>query len=369
MNNREPFRPQSYRKPTVRVVADETSPGRKGRNPDVKPHEIINRYIRRAVVVIVIMLAVVYGSIKALHVHWRRVDARLQSTSRPAAPPPATLPERSATPLPLPDEDQPQDHSPLADLTADPIEKALFLSRRALALEEEGLIEDAILRYEDALALNPQLRIVHGQLGRLYLQTGRLPEAITSLTLALDTQPDSPDLLDHLGFAYLQSGQPELALQAFQAVLLLEPDHDPSLFHAALAAIELRDLEHARDFLARHRELHPEDPRAPREEARISTLEGDPLTALHHLDEAIRLGPQWPAPSLDAARILAALDRPDEAIAHLSRVLDITDPITVFHIYQHPAFRDARLTEAGRELERRIARAARELYLTDETSP
>ena len=74
-----------------------------------------------------------------------------------------------------------------------------------------------------ALALNPNLDIVHTSLGLLYTSTGRYDAAIEAFLSALDTDPSNVDALLGLGDAYRLKGNMEEAEAVLRRAIGLHP--------------------------------------------------------------------------------------------------------------------------------------------------
>jgi tetratricopeptide (TPR) repeat protein len=74
-----------------------------------------------------------------------------------------------------------------------------------------------------AIALDPQLAKAHFQLGVLYGDEGRYPEAIASLEQAVRLEPSMAQAHYRLGQAYRRTGREDLAAKALEAFQRLQP--------------------------------------------------------------------------------------------------------------------------------------------------
>jgi hypothetical protein len=120
-----------------------------------------------------------------------------------------------------------------------------------------------------ALAGRPQSSALHNNLGELYYESGRLPEALTELETAHRLAPDDPVILLNLGRIYVVLGRTEEAETALARATALRPyefmnylyrarahlfgDHDVAKARAALDA-GLRVRPDAAPALRRERE-------------------------------------------------------------------------------------------------------------------
>ena len=95
--------------------------------------------------------------------------------------------------------------------------------RRALGLLKAGKYGDAIPLLLQAAELLPDNPVVFDDLGRAYLLTRRLPEAITSLRRAIALRPAFARTHSSLGLALAQAGDYEAALAAHRRAIELDP--------------------------------------------------------------------------------------------------------------------------------------------------
>ena len=101
-----------------------------------------------------------------------------------------------------------------AALNVDPEYAAAHAGKCALyvkgysAMDDPSYIERAQSSCANALALNPNLDIVHTSLGDLYMSTGRHNDAEAAYLTALANDPTNIDALGGLGFAYQRLNRP-----------------------------------------------------------------------------------------------------------------------------------------------------------------
>ncbi|HEY2387159.1 MAG TPA: tetratricopeptide repeat protein [Candidatus Binatia bacterium] len=129
--------------------------------------------------------------------------------------------------------------------------------------------EQRVAAVEQALAVRPQSGALHNNLGELYYESGRLPEALGELETANRLTPDEPTIVLNLGRAYLVAGRTADAETALVRATALSPyqfmnhlylarlhlfgDHDAAKARAALDA-GLRVQPDAAPALGRERE-------------------------------------------------------------------------------------------------------------------
>ncbi|MFO1477010.1 MAG: tetratricopeptide repeat protein [Verrucomicrobiota bacterium] len=158
-------------------------------------------------------------------------------------------------------------------------------------LVSAGRINDALPRFETAVAIDPGSAAIQVDDANALLRAGRLDEAIEHYRRAVAIEPGNPDYHNNLGAALSQGRRDDPAIGEFREAVRLKPGAPQSHSNLALA-------------LAR----------------RGSTSE-----ALQEWREAARLDPNNPARAAQLASALARFGSPDEAIAEYRRVLSL-DP-------------------------------------------
>jgi hypothetical protein len=119
------------------------------------------------------------------------------------------------------------------------IEEAIVEFRRALALEphypeahynlgtaygRKGLLDMAVREFKAALHVRPYFAEAHYNLGLTYDKQNRLDEAIEEYKLTLRFRPDFAEAHFNLGLAYIKKGLKSEAIREFERGLKLRPD-------------------------------------------------------------------------------------------------------------------------------------------------
>lgn len=107
------------------------------------------------------------------------------------------------------------------------------LNLAGLVAQGQGHLDQAIGFLYKARELHPHEAIYHGNLGAVYRQSHRYPEAIAVCQQALNRRPDYTNALITLGSAYFATEQYQDALIAYQRAVDLEPEQ--ALYRAYLA--------------------------------------------------------------------------------------------------------------------------------------
>lgn len=115
------------------------------------------------------------------------------------------------------------------------VQRAFDDARNALAA---GRRVDAERGFKALAQAHPELGGPHANLGLMYRQAGKLPEAVKSLEEAVRLSPKQPLYFNQLGIAYRQSGQFEKAREAYERAI----DIDAAYTSATLNLGILEDL-------------------------------------------------------------------------------------------------------------------------------
>ncbi|MEY3930226.1 MAG: hypothetical protein RLZZ516_1936 [Cyanobacteriota bacterium] len=100
---------------------------------------------------------------------------------------------------------------------------------RALALLQQGRLEEAEALYRELIASGSGTAIHHGNLAAIHGMRGRRDAAIAELQTALQLRPDYPEAWQNLGIARKQSGDLNGAITAYQEALQCRPSYPEAL--------------------------------------------------------------------------------------------------------------------------------------------
>jgi serine/threonine-protein kinase len=155
------------------------------------------------------------------------------------------------------------------------------LNNLGVALERKGYWPLAVLRYEDALEVDPQLVAAHCNLGAIQAGSGSPDEGIKHYRQALRIDPDCARAHYLLGVALLAKGRYEEAEEDYpESVKPLNPFRGPALREASAYYRQTIDCDPAR-APARNTLRIP-----LQEQARLKE-------AIDHYRQAVRLEPQF----------------------------------------------------------------------------
>ena len=179
---------------------------------------------------------------------------------------------------------------------------------RGQALEEQGLLEQAVESFGRATALDPGFADAHNDLGEVLLRLGQTDAAVASCQRALALRPRFAAALGNLANAERARGALGAAIAGYRRVIALEPGLAEAHRNLGSALLEAGDREAAIVSLQRAIELRPEFSRAVTQLARALSAAGRGLEAIPYYERLLRVRPA--DETLDEyAALLAGLGR------------------------------------------------------------
>ena len=120
-------------------------------------------------------------------------------------------------------------------------------------------VRQQIATLKDQIARDPRDVNALAQLGNMYMDAAKFPDAIQYYERALAVRED-PNLRIDLGICYKQNGQLDKALAAFRKSGEDAPGQWQPLYNEAVVLGEMRRLDEARAIAAKLKVMRPDDP-------------------------------------------------------------------------------------------------------------
>ena len=258
-----------------------------------------------------------------------------------------------------------------ARMTASGLAVALVLGLALLTWRQAAIYRDEVTLFSHIVALNPQARDAHLNLGNALIEAGRNEDGVAASRTAVEQRPESADAHSNLGLALMNLERFEEAGAVLRRARELDPNHQSSLqnsaellrkqgrheeavetYRAVLqrdgryalayaglgdALFQLQRYEAAIDALQAAIEIQPGLPFA----GKLYLLMGRAARSLGQLDsaeehyrDALAVEPDEAAGLLELAGVLRAQGRQDEADALLSRARELrpNDPANLQNI-------------------------------------
>lgn len=121
-----------------------------------------------------------------------------------------------------------------------------------------GAIFQQISNLKQEIERDPNNVAALTQLGTMYMDAGKFPQAIEYFERALKIR-DDPQVRTDLGICYRNNGDSERSLAQFRQVVQSNPDQWQALFNEVIILAETRRMDEARVELAKLQKLRPGD--------------------------------------------------------------------------------------------------------------
>ena len=121
----------------------------------------------------------------------------------------------------------------------------------AVRLHQAGDLAGAVVRYEQALSLNPNIPEALSNLGLALKALGKADAAIARYEQALALKPDAPEILCNLGIVLKDRGRIDEAITCYHKALAFKPDYPAALSNLGNA---LRDQGRFDEAIACYRQ-------------------------------------------------------------------------------------------------------------------
>ncbi len=134
-------------------------------------------------------------------------------------------------------------------------QRAFDDARRAM---RAGRMDEAERGFKSVIQFHPELGGAHANLGVIYRQANKLPEAVAELELAVKTSPRQPVYFNQLGITYRLQGQFAKARAAYERAIDLNPEYAAATLNLGiLTDLYLWDGRRAMELYDRYLALTP----------------------------------------------------------------------------------------------------------------
>ena len=198
---------------------------------------------------------------------------------------------------------------------------AYFLDRQGNGYEESGLLGLAQLLYAEAVRVDPAFPSARFNLGRMYLEQGRVDEGIAEVQEAVQLYPTFAEAYETLGLAYMERGQWADAITHLERALALKPALATGRNQLGRLYMAQGQFEAAIATFQQLVEQHPEAAEARHNLAVAYARHGKQEQALSQFRAVIRQQSDFHAARLDLSALALEMRRPQVAIEALQPLL------------------------------------------------
>jgi len=195
----------------------------------------------------------------------------------------------------------------------------------ALSALQSRTYQDTETCFRDVLSKNSESATAYNNLGNVLHQKGEVDEAIVYYRRAVALEPDYQFGRYNLGSALAEQGNFAEAIPWLKAVLRTDPNHAKAYYTLANALAKHGEPDEAIGYYGRALKLMPDFADAHCNLANLLLEKGNTTGALEHYRELVRLQPQNPGAHYNLAVGLVHNGEPAAAISELRTALQI-DP-------------------------------------------
>ncbi len=195
-------------------------------------------------------------------------------------------------------------------------------------LMDQGKLDEAVKNFNEALQINPNFAVAHGNIGCVFVQMGKPNEAIRHFTEALQIEPDSAKVHNNLGAVLAQQGKVDEAVKHYTRALQLEPDFVEAHNNLASAlAWQGRFDEAIRHFNEALR-IKPDDAKSHNELGRTLLSQGRLDEAIICFNQTLQIEPNFADAHYNLGIIFIRQNKLDKTVTHFTEALRIRPDFT-----------------------------------------
>ncbi len=184
------------------------------------------------------------------------------------------------------------------------------------ALKQVGQLADALLSFDRAIALRPEIADAHSMRGNILQEMQRFEEALVSFDAALSITPNDMMLCYNRGNALMALGQLGAAVSSFDRAIAIEPQFAEAWINRGLALQALLQPDDALASFDQAIAINPTIAEAHFNRGVVLRTLEKSSAAIASLDSAIALRPDFAAAYFQRGVVHQELQKIDEAIAN-----------------------------------------------------
>jgi len=198
---------------------------------------------------------------------------------------------------------------------------AVAVGLSTLTLQRNLIYRSAEALWRDTMAKCPQNPRAHLCLGRVLIELGRMPEAISCFETAVRIEPTYATGHYNLGCALLQTGRLPEAVSHFQTTVNLTPDFFLAHYNLGVAAQQMNRMDEAVQHFETTLRLKPDYAAAYNNLGTILMGAGKFPEAQQKFEQAVRCQPDYTVAQRNLGTMLIQAGQIPAAIEHLKTAL------------------------------------------------
>jgi protein O-mannosyl-transferase len=225
-----------------------------------------------------------------------------------------------------------------------------------LTWQQSRLYQDEFTLYSDTLTKSPDCWMAHINMGKVFLETDRLQDAMDHFRQALAIKSDCTEAYNDLGNGFLRLGRPQEAIEYFRRALSFNPDYTTALSNLGNALNEAGRPHEAITYCEKALRLEPGYQKAWFNLGNAFLYTNRPRQAIDYYRQALAFDPNYPEAHNNLGNALNQTGRPREAIEHFHTALRLKPGYAEVHLNMGNAlFSLGRLPETVEQYRQAIA--------------
>jgi protein O-GlcNAc transferase len=217
------------------------------------------------------------------------------------------------------------------------------LLAQGMALEQQGQAQEALLRYDQAIALAPDLARAHFNRGSILLDRGDAQDALGAFTKAVQYKPDSAGAHFNIGAAHARLAQHEAAARAYRRALAFKPEFVEAEVALGAALEELGQDEAAVESYHRALKIKPGHAQAREKQVDLLKRLGRSSELVIAYRQMLELDPDNVDIIYSLGLVLHHLGQLRDAAIHLQRAAELKPDFVNTHCHLGDIFMGLRL--------------------------
>jgi tetratricopeptide (TPR) repeat protein len=184
-----------------------------------------------------------------------------------------------------------------------------------------GMYANIETLWRTTLAWNPNSSLAHNNLGNIFLQNGRVDEAMKQFQKALDIEPRYALAHNNLGAALYQKGQVDEAVAHYQKALEIEPRYAQAHNNLGIVLFQKGQVDEAMAHFQKALAIQPNNAEIYNNFGNALLGKGEAAGAIRCFQKAVEIAPDFAGAQENLGLILFQKGQVDEAIVHYQKAV------------------------------------------------
>jgi Tfp pilus assembly protein PilF len=188
---------------------------------------------------------------------------------------------------------------------------------------QNGRVDEAMKQFQKALEIEPRYAQAHNNLGIVLFQKGQVDEAMAHFQKALAIQPNNAEIYNNFGNALLGKGEAAGAIRCFQKAVEIAPDFAGAQENLGLILFQKGQVDEAIVHYQKAVALQPVNAEFQYNLGYALFLKGETRGAIAHYQRSLELQPQNAIAGKNLAWILATC--PEASVRNGPKAVELAE--------------------------------------------